>query len=134
MIDIPQDVRIRVAAKLYSVVNRYDSFKLADAIIPLAQLPIAPATEADAEQFKNDYAQCPSKVSASEVMGVALNKFISRRNSPPKVDPRVKKILKAQHDFRALYFSEAHKPMTTDSDSAEAEAILAALDAMGKVE
>jgi ribonuclease HI len=32
--------------------------------------------------------------------------------------------------FRVLYFSEAHKPMTTDSDTAEAEAILAALDAM----
>jgi hypothetical protein len=51
MIDIPQDVRVRVAAKLYSVVNRDDSFRLADAIIPMAQLPIAPATEEELERF-----------------------------------------------------------------------------------
>jgi hypothetical protein len=128
MIDIPQDVRVRVAAKLYSVVNRDDSFRLADAIIPMAQLPIAPATEEELERFTLVYFN--HKGSGKESREAAINDLISRRNSPPKVDPRVEKILKAQHDFRVLYFSEAHKPMTTDSDTAEAEAILAALDAM----
>jgi hypothetical protein len=129
MIDIPQDVRVRVAAKLYSVVNRDDSFRLADAIIPLTQLPIAPATEEELERFTLVYLN--HKGSGKESREAAINDLISRRNSPPpQVDPRVEKILKAQHDFRVLYFSEAHKPMTTDSDTAEAEAILAALDAM----
>jgi hypothetical protein len=129
MIDIPQDVRVRVAAKLYSVVNRDDSFRLADAIIPLAQLPIAPATEAEIAQAVTDFHN--RTLDEDECMAYVINNLFSRRNSPPpQVDPRVEKILKAQHDFRVLYFSEAHKPMTTDSDTAEAEAILAALDAM----
>jgi hypothetical protein len=127
MIDIPPDVRVRVAAKLYSVVNRDDSFRLADAIIPLAQLPIAPATEDEARLMQGDFYRlnAGSGLSKHETMTV-LNQFISRRNSPPpKCDPRVAVILAVL---------DKQYPDSVPSQVARranvADKILAALDAM----
>jgi hypothetical protein len=129
MREIPQGTRsnvIDILQDAYGFRDKLDS--LINPLIEAAQLPIAPATEEELERFTLVYLN--HKGSGKESREAAINNLFSRRNSPPKVDPRVEKILKAQHDFRVLYFSEAHKPMTTDSDTAEAEAILAALDAM----
>jgi hypothetical protein len=128
MIDIPQDVRVRVAAKLYSVVNRDDSFRLADAIIPLAQLPIAPATEAEIAQAVTDFHN--RTLDEDECMAYVINNLFSRRNSPPpQVDPLAEKIGEVLCAETTI-----NTPGTTRMEVAKKIAavvrILAALDAM----
>ena len=59
-----------------------------EAIIEAAQLPIAPATEAEKQQYLRDCEEAESPGSADTVYS-PLYRFISRRNSPPQVDPLV---------------------------------------------
>ena len=141
MIDIPQDVRERVAARLFSLFpwaldlgNRVIIREAVDDIIPLAQLPIAPATPQEQSRFIEDYKTCPVD-SRKASMLYAVNALFSRRNSPPKIDSLVEKIIAVQHRVR----TEAVENCTIgrpDTVLREAEAIaaevrkFAALDAM----
>ena len=113
-----------------------DSLANADAIIPLAQLPtepIAEATDKEWEQFMKDYTDETRKqgVSGFSAMHSALNYFISRRNSPPKVDPLVEMIYKSICDFSEP-FDEPGIGIAHDLSKNIAAAVreLAALDAL----
>ena len=129
MIDIPQDVLNRVVDILQSRIWGDSIFAEAvRELIEAAQLPIAPATDDERVRFAKDSSNSPN---------YALNQFISRRNSPPKVDPLVEKILAVQYRVR-IAAAENGTIGHPDTVLREAEAIaaevrkFAALDAMGK--
>jgi hypothetical protein len=103
--DIPQEVRDRVVNKLNEILKGNGRWlatvgETADEIIPLAQLPIAPATEEEIKRFHEDCVNCPLDLPVVS-REYALNLFISRRNSSPQteqVDPLIMKIIEGAKD------------------------------------
>jgi hypothetical protein len=119
MEELTKEVIERVAAELQSRCHFKEietSFRVAEAIIPLAQLPWDDPTKEEAESFHADYYASDSSIPPTLH---ALVRFIRDRNSalqPKSVDPRWKAILKLT--------------MSWDPESAheKADEILAALD------
>ena len=76
--NIPQEVKDRVERVMQL---KMDNADYTEAIIEAAQLPIAPATEAEKQQYLRDCEEAESPGSADTVYS-PLYRFISRRNSP----------------------------------------------------
>jgi hypothetical protein len=108
------EIKKRVAKKIEEVMHRtYDSLILADAIIPLAQLPWEPPMAGEINAIFDTM-----QAADASTFGVVCA-FVRRRNAaiqPKPVDPRWKAILKLT--------------MSWDPESAheKADEILAALD------
>jgi len=102
MIDIPQEVRDRFNELLCSIYGIHDGIHVGEKrsaqLILAAQLPIAPATEAEHLQFYADWESCDEFEDAPS-QRYALECFISRRNSPKVlVDPLVEYIITTAKD------------------------------------
>ena len=97
MAELTKEVIERVAAELQSRCHFKEietSFRVAEAIIPLAQLPWDDPTKEEAESFHEDYYTFASTSIPSTLH--ALVRFIRYRNAalqPKSVDPRIAVIL-----------------------------------------
>jgi hypothetical protein len=112
--EIPQEVIEAVKTKFSEMYIQALTWEaIAAKIIPLAQLPIAPATEEEIKRFHKDYVNCPSDLHVVS-REYALTQFISRRNSPPQVDPLVEKICEVLHAEVTI-----NTPGTTQREVAE---------------
>lgn len=117
--EIPQDVRDRVAKEIKRVLaarSYVPHEDLADAIIPLAQLPIAPLTKEEVSAFRWAFPAYALE---------RFNEVISRRNYPPQVDARSRLAAPATHgpvesvEWKNVEWPHPMTPRTVVSESAD---------------